>query len=138
MLALEVLWFHELEIANVQVISAMWMEKLCSGVLRVITPLGPRYLEPSLLQRIYLLWIFRHFQTLPVQVLSFRQQKLIENLCAQQRFVSLAEPDGWDAPVLGTLERRPVVELETLRSRRPSGRVSEAVPPLIADLQQRS
>jgi hypothetical protein len=112
----------------------MWMEKLCSGVLRVLTPLGPRYLEPSLLQRIYLLWIFRHFQTLPLQVLSLRQQKLIVTLCAQQRFVSLTEPDGWDAPVLGTLERRPPVEVESRLLRHPSGRVSEAVGPLIADL----
>jgi hypothetical protein len=89
-------------------------------------------------QRIYLLWIFRHFQTLPLQVLSLRQQKLIENLWARQRFVSLAEPDGWDAPVLGTLERRPPVEVETVPPRRPNGRVSEAVPPLVADIQQRS
>jgi hypothetical protein len=116
----------------------MWMEKLCSGVLRVLTPLGPRYLDPSLLQRIYLLWIFRHFQTLPLQVLSRRQQKLIDTLWAQQRFVSLAEPDGWDAPVLGTLERRPPVQVEALPPRRPSGRVPDAVTPLIADLQQPS
>jgi hypothetical protein len=115
----------------------MWMEKLCSGVLRVLTPLGPRYLEPSLLQRIYLLWIFRHFQTLPMQVLSRRQQRLIDTLYSQHRFVFLAEPDGWDAPVLGTLERRPPVEVETLPPRRPSSRVSEAVA-LIADMQQRS
>lgn len=116
----------------------MWMEKLCSGVLRVLTPLGPRYLEPSFVQRIYLLWIFRHFQILPLQILSLRQRKLIDTLCAQQRFVSLSEPDGWDAPVLGTVERRPPVEMETLPPRRPSSRVSDAVTPLVADLQQRS
>jgi len=36
----------------------MWMEKLAQGVLRVLTPLGPRYLNPSFAQRLYLLWIF--------------------------------------------------------------------------------
>ena len=116
----------------------MWMEKLCSGVLRVLTPLGPRYIEPSLAQRIYLLWIFRHFQILPLQILSLRQRRLIDTLCAQQRFVSLSEPDGWDAPVLGTVERRPPVEMETLPPRRPSSRVSDSVTPFVADLQQRS
>ena len=29
------------------------MEKLFAGVLRVLTPLGPRYIRPSLAQRIY-------------------------------------------------------------------------------------
>ena len=48
----------------------MWMEKLLAGVLRVLTPLGPRYIKLSLAQRIYLLWIFRHFQVLPLQVLT--------------------------------------------------------------------
>jgi hypothetical protein len=41
----------------------MWLEKLSWGVLRVLTPLGPRYVKPSLAQRFYLLWIFRNFHT---------------------------------------------------------------------------
>ena len=48
----------------------MWFEKLFAGVLRVLTPLGPRYIRPSFAQRIYLLWIFRHFKVLPLQVLT--------------------------------------------------------------------
>jgi len=67
----------------------MWMQKLSDGMLRVLTPLGPRYIRPTFLQRIYILWIFRHFHVLPLQVLSGRQRALIESLCAQQRFVSL-------------------------------------------------
>src|SRR6267154_5821974 len=54
---------------------AMWLEKIFGGVLRVLTPLGPRYIKPALSQRIYLLWIFRHFHILPVQVLSARQRR---------------------------------------------------------------
>ena len=115
----------------------MSMEKLFDGVLRVLTPLGPRYLKPSFPQRIYLLWIFRHFQTLPLQVLSPRQQRLIDALHDQQRFVSLSQ-DWEDGPILGTLERRPPVEVEGLTQRRPSTSVSEGVSPLVADLRQRS
>ena len=40
----------------------MWVEKLLAGVLRVVTPLGARYIKPSFARRIYLLWIFRHFK----------------------------------------------------------------------------
>ena len=81
----------------------MWMEKLSQGVLRVLTPLGPRYLNPSFVQRLYLLWIFRNFETLPVKVLSPRQQRRIDAMCARHGFVSVLEPNGLvDTPLLGT------------------------------------
>ena len=91
----------------------MWMEKLASGVLRVLTPLGPRYIQPSFRQRLYLLWIFRHFHTLPPKVLPHWQLRLMESLCAGQQFVSLNRFE--DAPIIGTLESRPAAEpaLET-------------------------
>ena len=60
----------------------MWLEKLASGVLRVLTPLGPRYLQPSFAQRLYLLWVFRNFQTLPVKVLTSRQRRRVESMWA--------------------------------------------------------
>jgi hypothetical protein len=110
----------------------MWIEKLFAGVLRVLTPLGPRYIKPSFAQRIYLLWVFRHFHILPLQVLTPRQRRLIDALCVEPRFVALTESDGWEAPVLGTLERRPPVE--SLPPRRPSARISDAVSPFAADL----
>jgi hypothetical protein len=114
--------------------AVMWMEKLSYGVLRVLTPLGPRYLNPSFAQRLYLLWIFRHFETLPVKVLSQRQQRRIEAMCAQQGFVSVLEPFGLaDTPLLGTLEQRPPVA-----PRRADRNVSDAVAPFAADFRQRS
>ena len=80
----------------------MWMEKLAQGVLRVLTPLGPRYLNPSFAQRLYLLWIFRNFETLPVKELSPGQQRRIEAMCARHGFVSVLEPNGLvDTPLLG-------------------------------------
>ena len=54
---------------------SMWIEKLVDGVVRIITPIGPRYIRLTLAQRAYFLWIFRHFDKLPQQVLSERQQR---------------------------------------------------------------
>ena len=44
----------------------MWMEKLSQGVLRVLTPLGPRYLNPPFAQRLYpeALQVLAHLQTM--------------------------------------------------------------------------
>ncbi len=104
----------------------MLIGKLSSGVLRVLTPLGPRYIRPTFSQRLYLLWIFRHFDLLPLQVLSSRQQHLIDSLCAEQRFVSPAQDNGIvDSPVLGTVERRPPVEVEA-QSAKAGARTAEA------------
>jgi len=114
----------------------MWMEKLESGVLRVMTPLGPRYIQPSFRQRVYLLWMFRHFDTLPQIVLNQRQQSLVDSLCAGQRFVSFcSHHEAGEAPILGTVERRPVVTLEAERT--PS-ETTATVSPLAADLRQHS
>lgn len=110
----------------------MWLEKISSGVLRVLTPLGPRYLKPSFLQRVYLLWVFRNFQTLPVKVLSRHQQRLLEAMCAENRFVSFGVGVD-DAPLLGTLEQRPPVPVTVLPPRRPSSSVAESVAPFAAD-----
>ncbi len=99
----------------------MWMEKMSRGVLRVLTPLGPRYIKPVFLQRLYLVWIFRNFTTLPQQVLTRRQQRLVDDLCTSQEFVSLLQTNGFDeVPVIGTVERlKPVMVDESLPARRP-------------------
>jgi hypothetical protein len=111
----------------------MWLEKLSSGVLRVLTPLGPRYLNPSVAQRLYLIWVFRHFETLPVKVLSSRQRRMIEFMCANNQFVSLDM--GLDeTPLLGTLEQRPPVPA-AVAPRRSVSSVRDAGP-LTADAQQ--
>lgn len=106
----------------------MWMQKLASGVLRVLTPLGPRYIQPSFRQRVYLLWIFRHFPTLSPRVLTSRQQQWMDALCAGQQFVSLKYFD--DAPLIGTLESRPATDTVTGEE---EARVREAVSRFAAD-----
>lgn len=108
----------------------MWIEKLFAGVLRVLTPLGSRYIRPSMAQRIYLLWVFRHFHVLPLQVLTPRQRRLIDALCVEPHFVSLTDADGLEAPILGTLERRPPVA----SPRRSGNRMADAVSPFSSDL----
>jgi len=113
----------------------MWLEKLSAGVLRVMTPLGPRYLKPSFGQRLYLLWVFRNFRTLPVKVLSLRQQRLLQSMCAENRFVSFGIGVD-DAPLLGTLEQRPPVPSNEL-PRRPSSSVTDSVAPFAADVRRR-
>jgi hypothetical protein len=118
----------------------MWMDKLSDGVLRVVTPLGPRYFRPEFWQRLCLLWMFRHFDTLPLQVLSAREQRLVEELCAEQRLAVAPPPrNGMKRPpILGTVERRSLVLVEPLPERHATERATNAVPPLTPDLQQRS
>ena len=84
------------------------MNKLRWGVLRLVTTVGPRYIQPSFLERVYLLWVFRHFSVLPQNVLSRRALCLIENLCVRQH----SGAHGFlyaitDQPVIGTVERVP-------------------------------
>ncbi len=111
----------------------MWIEKLYEGVLRVLTPLGPRYVKPSFLERIYLFWIFRNFPTLPVNVLSTTQKKRIERICAGHGFLShIGTYPEADFPVLGTLEQRPALA-ETAQGQRSAASVGDSVGPFAAD-----
>jgi len=115
----------------------MWIDKLADGVVQVQTAIGPRYVMPSFLQRAYFLWMFRHFPILPHAVLSSWQQRLIDRLCSEQRFVSMAYADGMeDAPVIGTVERRPAMGPDSLPPRRPV--VGEGARGLAAQARQRS
>ena len=117
----------------------MLLDKLSQGVLRVLTPLGPRYVNPSFLQRLYLLWVFRNFDTLPVKVLSRHQQRRIEALCARHGFISMMElASSGEIPVLGTLEQRPALDAEGRPPRRPSQSVSDTVTPFAADVRRGS
>ncbi|MGA7908230.1 MAG: hypothetical protein WCA16_12555 [Candidatus Sulfotelmatobacter sp.] len=114
----------------------MWIDKLAEGVVRVQTPIGPRYVMPTFSQRVYFLWMFRHFPILPHAVLRKRQQRLIDRLCSEQRFVSMVYADGMDeAPVIGTVERRPARGAHELPPRRPV--VSESSGAMAAEVRQR-
>ncbi|MDP9159631.1 MAG: hypothetical protein M3O09_05305 [Acidobacteriota bacterium] len=108
------------------------IEKLNSGLLRVFTPLGPRYLKPSFLQRLYLIWIFRNFESLPAKVLTSRQQRIIASMWSQNRFVASPQSHGvYDAAVIGTLEQRP--DREGLTDATGRENMVEAVSPYATD-----
>jgi hypothetical protein len=114
----------------------MVIEKLAAGVVQVQTPIGPRYVMPSFLQRVYLLWMFRNFPILPHAVLSRRQQRMIDRMCSEQRFASIAYADGMsEVPVIGTVERRPPTVSSPSPARRPAA--SEGASVLPAELRQR-
>ena len=115
---------------------SMLIEKLTAGVVQVQTPIGPRYLMPSFLQRLYMVWMFRHFPILPHAVLNRRQQRLIDRMCSEQRFASMANADGmYEPPLIGTVERRPPVGADSSPARRPV--LDEASSRLAAEARQR-
>ena len=72
-------------------------------LLEVRTPSGTFYVCPSTWQRLRLLWIFRHFHVLPQQVLSRRDQRLIEKL-SRSAVVKQDLPVARNA-ILGVVEK---------------------------------
>ena len=100
----------------------MWIEKLTRGVLELDTPIGPRYVEPNLLQRAYLIWTFRNFFSLPQQVLLPWELRLIDRLWGENRFVSLSAAGVPDKPVIGRIERRAPAQAGILPMRKPPTR----------------
>jgi len=113
------------------------IDKLAAGVVRVQTPIGPRYVTPSWPQRVYLLWMFRNFPILPHAVLKDWQQRMIDRLCSEQRFASVIYADDLsEVPVIGTIEHRPPAGPAMLPPRRPV--VSETAQTLAAEVRQRS
>lgn len=97
----------------------MWIEKLTRGVLELDTPIGPRYVQPNLLQRAYLIWMFRNFFSLPQAVLHAWQLRLIDRLRDENKFVSLSAAGVPDKPVIGRIERRAPVHAAVLPIRKP-------------------
>jgi hypothetical protein len=113
------------------------IEKLAAGVVCVQTPIGPRYVIPSWPQRMYLLWMFRNFPILPHAVLKGWQQRMIDRLCSEQRFASLAYADDMsEVPVIGTIEHRPTTGTPSLPPRRPVA--SETAQAFVAEVRQQS
>lgn len=106
----------------------MWIEKLADGVLQVETPIGARFIRPNFLERAYLLWMFRNFDSLPQQVLGAREQRLIDRLCSEQAFVPMAMAGGFEKPILGRIERRLPVQAELLPMRRPVVTATSSLP----------
>lgn len=77
-------------------------QKIRTGLVELRTPIGSVYVSPSFWERIYLLWTFRNFQSLPKLVLNRHQQHLIDKLC-REAIVSRNGPIA-RARVIGAVE----------------------------------
>ena len=97
----------------------MWIERLSNGVLELDTPIGPRYVEPSLVERLYLIWTFRLFFSLPQQVLRPWERRLTDRLRSENRFVPLSVVGAQDRPVIGRIERCAPAKAEVVPIRKP-------------------
>jgi hypothetical protein len=97
----------------------MWIEKLAHGVLELDTPIGPRYLHLSFLERALLLWTFRNFSSLPQEVLRRSERRLIDRLWNENRFVSLSVAGATDHAIIGRVERRAMATVEAMPKRPP-------------------
>ena len=105
----------------------MLIEKLSDGVLELDTPIGPRYVQPNLVQRAYLIWTFRNFFSLPQQVLRPWERRLIGRLWSENRFVSYPATGTHDSPVIGRIERRVPAQAEVVPIRKPMSGAKPAV-----------
>ncbi|MGE0407245.1 MAG: hypothetical protein AB7O65_13190 [Candidatus Korobacteraceae bacterium] len=59
----------------------MWLARLRRGTLCVETNGHQRFFSPTLWQRLYLLWVFRHFRRLPLGVLNSSNRACVERIC---------------------------------------------------------
>jgi hypothetical protein len=78
-------------------------QKIRTGLVELRTNVGSVYVRPSFWERIYLLWTFRNFHTLPKQVLNRHQQQLIDKLCRTEA-VSRTGPIARTTPIIGAVE----------------------------------
>jgi hypothetical protein len=78
--------------------------RLSHGVLEVITSSGSHYLNPTIFERLQLIWMFRHFRILPLNVLNERGQRAIEVMASNRGYVP---PEHRDE-ILGTIDCRPM------------------------------
>lgn len=97
----------------------MWIDKLACGVLELDTPIGPRYLEPNLIERVRLLWTFRNFSCLPQQVLRPSEVRMIDRISNANRLLSSTAIAADDRPIIGRVERRAPVPVDTFAKRKP-------------------
>ena len=77
-------------------------DEIGTGLLALSTNLGMLYARPSKWERAYLRWIFRHFDTLPEQVLTWPQRRLVRRLCRVAMTTAIGRVPRAD--LLGTVE----------------------------------
>jgi protein TonB len=100
-------------------------QKLRSGLLQLSTDTGSYYACPSFRERVYLLWTFRNFRRLSVQVLNQRQRQLVDRLCEESPLLQHRPVFG--SHIIGVVEN---VHLNSVRKKQPvsAGKVVEMIP----------
>ena len=94
----------------------MLLEKIRRGVLHVATETGTHSVEPSLLEKLLLLWTFRNFRVLPEEVLTQSERQFIGQLCERSRLQRVSQADLADPScVIGTVDRVPPAPRKILR-----------------------
>jgi TonB family protein len=82
----------------------LWFKVQC-GVLRIVAGKDVRLVQASAVDRLRLLWVFRNFSSLPIQVLSPRQCALVDKLYAESTPASHPLEFSEAGRVIGTIER---------------------------------
>src|SRR6202021_2109847 len=106
-------------------------------VLELRTESGTLYVCPSRWQRLRLLWTFRHFHVLPREVLSRRDQHLIEKL-SRSAVITPSQPIPRTS-ILGVVEKpriKPIASTPRLFTIPPDRKGPQTVPanPLVPGL----
>ncbi len=105
----------------------LWFKLEC-GLLRVRAGKEVRFAKPSATERLRLLWIFRNFSSLPMQVLSPRQRVLMEKLDAESVSVPLSGKFPESSRVIGTIEWPAGASKKPAASERQEKAFKEALP----------
>src|SRR5262249_5581865 len=99
--------------------NSVLLDKLESGLLAYETEQGLFHARASGWQRFHLLWTFRNFNSLPVPLLSVREQKLVDGLYRTNR-IHLTNHPRQDF-IIGTIEQyRPTAAPEAVARKKQS------------------
>lgn len=80
----------------------MLISKLLNGVVVVERGSSRRAFRPKFVHRLLLAWLFRHFASLPMSVLTARQKTLVANIIAKGRTNPVPNADF--GTIIGTVE----------------------------------
>ena len=80
----------------------MLVSKLLDGVVVVERGSARRAFRPKFVHRLLLVWLFRHFASLPMSVLTAGQKTVVADIIANGRTIPV--PDGDFGTIIGTVE----------------------------------
>lgn len=106
----------------------MAAEKIRSGLVELRTKSGLVYVNPSFSERLYLLWTFRNFHRLPVEVLNRRQRQMIARL--GQTAVVTTQGRVPQSSLIGSVENIEIAGFSAANAAADTGKVVRISAPL--------